>query len=352
MGAGCSSNNGEKAIRYNLLNVLGRGSFGIVYRATLKEDKRKNARVQKGAEMACKVIDKTKLSPQESLLVAEEVEIMRKLDHPACITLLDYFETPEKHYMVLDMCVGGELFDRITESGSFSEKQASELIRTMADGLVYIHNNGIAHRDLKPENLLYCTKAPNSPLKITDFGLAKQMKPGVPMKTAAGTPGYVAPEVLVAKGYGKEVDWWSLGVILYIVLCGFPPFYHESTPALFKLIKRGDFQFPNPYWSKISADAKDLVKRLLTVDVKLRATGADVLSHKWLGGNADATALGDGYKDRIRLMQAKKKFRKFVKVVCAINIFLGEEMQTRPKIEKSTTFQKGVQAMALMDSNE
>jgi calcium/calmodulin-dependent protein kinase I len=145
--------------------------------------------------------------------------------------------------MVLELLTGGELFDRIVAKGSYSEKEASDLLRSITSAITYLHSINIVHRDLKPENLIYQSQNPDSPIKITDFGLAKFRKEGAgkpeAMTTACGTPGYVAPEVLKNEPYGKEVDMWSLGVILYILLCGFPPFYHESTAQLYKQIKKG-----------------------------------------------------------------------------------------------------------------
>jgi serine/threonine protein kinase len=139
------------------------------------------------------------------------------------------------------------------------------------------------------------------------------------MTTACGTPGYVAPEVLKNEPYSKSVDMWSLGVILYILLCGFPPFYHESTAALYKQIKKGQFEFPDPYWSEISDLAKDLVSKLLTVDPKMRYTASQVLNHPWIMGNASDKPLDQGYNRRLMMLQARRRLRKGVQMIIAIN---------------------------------
>jgi len=185
---------------------------------------------------------------------------------------------------------GGELFDKIVELGSYSEKDAANLVAKMVSAIDYLHELGIAHRDLKPENLLLRDKDSISEVKLADFGLSKIVSQQV-MMTACGTPGYVAPEVLLAKGYGPEVDMWSIGVITYILLCGFPPFYNEKLQLLFEQIMKADYDFPVDYWSDISEDAKDFIRKLLVVEPKKRMTGKEALQHKWLAGNASDVVL-------------------------------------------------------------
>jgi len=190
----------------------------------------------------------------------------------------------------MELLSGGELFDAIVEKGQYSEHDAAVATKAIAEAIRYLHGIGVVHRDLKPENLIYdSTVQSKRKLKITDFGLAKHRKDGARMATACGTPGYVAPEVLKAGGtgtgmskYGPEVDLWSLGVIVYILLCGFPPFYHENTSELYKQIRAGHFEFIDPYWTDISQAAKDLIKGLLTVDPKKRLTPDQVLQHPWV----------------------------------------------------------------------
>jgi len=223
----------------------------------------------------------------------------------------------------MELLTGGELFDRIVAKGSFSEREASEVTKNVTDAIAYIHKIGIVHRDLKPENLLFLNKDGDSPIKITDFGLAKfRANNGVEMHTACGTPGYVAPEVLKSENYTKAVDMWSLGVILYILLCGFPPFYHPKTAELYKLIKKGEFDFPAPYWTDISDSAKDLVRKLLTVDPKKRYTAEQVLQHPWVkGSTAKAAAFPASHTLRLKLLQARRKLKRTVRSIMAINKF-------------------------------
>jgi len=297
---------------YEIGGKLGTGSFAVVKQATRKSD---------GKQFAIKIIKKSKLNPDELAVVHDEVEIMHKVDHPNCVKLYEMFETSKKLYMVLELLTGGELFDRIVAKGSYSEKEASLLIRDIAGAIKYLHSIGVVHRDLKPENLLYLSPKPDSLIKITDFGLAKLKGSSTvdSMTTACGTPGYVAPEVLKNEPYDKAVDLWSLGVILYILLCGFPPFYHESTAQLYKQIKKGEYDFPDPYWTDISPEAKNLVQCLLTVNPKKRYTAEQVLQHPWIINQTSDKKFHDSHIERLKQMQARRKLRRGVQMVMAVN---------------------------------
>lgn len=294
---------------------LGKGSFATVKKATRRSD---------GKVFAVKIIKKSELKPEEIMVVHDEVEIMHKVDHPHCVKFIEMFETQKKLYMVMELLTGGELFDRIVEKSYFSEKEAVNVIKSVADALMYLHRNNIVHRDLKPENLLCSSKDDDFVIKITDFGLAKfRLNANATMHTACGTPGYVAPEVLQNEAYGPEVDVWSLGVILYILLCGFPPFYHARQPELYKIIKAGRYSFPEEYWGSISNEAKDLVSKCLTVNPKQRITPAGILAHPWIkGGDAMSDKnIGAHLTDNLRILQAKKKLRRTVQAIIAVNKF-------------------------------
>lgn len=179
------------------------------------------------------------------------MEILSQIDHPNIVKLYEIYDSKDKFYMVMELMVGGELFDRIVEKECYSEKLASDTIRPVIDAIRYCHAMGISHRDLKPENLLYDKGEDDSIIKISDFGLARVVSNDV-MTTACGTPGYVAPEVLIGKGYEYYCDYWSIGVILYVLLCGYPPFYEDTNEELFEKIKNADFDFPSPEWDDIS----------------------------------------------------------------------------------------------------
>ncbi|PIO70310.1 kinase domain protein [Teladorsagia circumcincta] len=180
----------------------------------------------------------------------------------------------------MELVTGGELFDRIVAKGSYTEKDASHLIRQVLHAVSFMHGNGVVHRDLKPENLLYYNQDEDSKIMVSDFGLSKTEDSGV-MATACGTPGYVAPEVLQQKPYGKAVDVWSIGVIAYILLCGYPPFYDESDANLFAQIIKGEYEFDAPYWDQISDSAKDFISHLMCCDPEQRFTCEQALEHPW-----------------------------------------------------------------------
>ncbi|KAK9302389.1 hypothetical protein QLX08_005636 [Tetragonisca angustula] len=262
--------------KYILKELLGTGAFSEVRLAESKE--------KPGQMFAVKIIDKKALKGKEDSL-ENEIRVLRRLTHPNIVQLLETFEDKHKVYLVMELVTGGELFDRIVEKGSYTEKDASGLIRQVLEAVAYMHDQGVVHRDLKPENLLYYSPEEDSKIMISDFGLSKMEDSGV-MATACGTPGYVAPEVLAQKPYGKAVDVWSIGVISYILLCGYPPFYDESDANLFAQILKGEFEFDSPYWDDISDSAKDFIHKLMCVNVEERYTCKQALAHPWISGNA------------------------------------------------------------------
>uniref|UniRef100_A0A9J7X0V3 Calcium/calmodulin-dependent protein kinase 1Db n=2 Tax=Cyprinus carpio TaxID=7962 RepID=A0A9J7X0V3_CYPCA len=213
----------------------------------------------------------------------------------------------ENEIAVLRNVSGGELFDRIVERGFYTEQDASALIKQVLDAVNYLHSLGIVHRDLKPENLLYFNPHEESKIMISDFGLSKME--GVAndiMSTACGTPGYVAPEVLAQKPYSKAVDCWSIGVIAYILLCGYPPFYDENDSKLFEQILRAEYEFDSPYWDDISDSAKDFINNLMQKDPEKRLTCEEALRHPWIAGD---TALCKNIHESVS-RQMKKNFAK------------------------------------------
>jgi len=201
--------------------------------------------------------------------------------------------------------MGGELFDRIVEKGSYTEKDASNIVKQILDACSYIHDLGIVHRDLKPENILYYSPEEDSKIMISDFGLSRMENEGE-MATACGTPGYVAPEVLKHKPYGKAVDCWSIGVITYILLCGYPPFYSESDAELFTQILNADYEFDEPYWDEISESAKSFIRHLMCYDPQQRYTCKQAQAHPWISGTE---ALDKNIHESVS-QQIKKNFAK------------------------------------------
>jgi len=297
---------------YDFKETLGSGTFATVKLGVHKKT---------GEKFAIKVIDKSNIGDFEDSLKTE-VDVMKSVNHPNIICMKEIFDSSDKLYIVLELVTGGELFDRIVSKGSYSEKEASELMKQVLDALSYLHAKGIVHRDLKPENLLYASPAPDAPIKLADFGLAKIVSSGGQssvMHTTCGTPGYVAPEVLKNDGYDKQVDAWSMGVILYILLCGFPPFHDDNQALLFEQIKNGKYDFPDPWWSNISDQAKDLVKKMMTVDPKARYSIDDCLKHPWISGDAASDAPIQGLAESMRKWNARRKFRQGALGVIASN---------------------------------
>jgi len=261
---------------YALGKKLGTGSYAVVKEGTNKTS---------GDRFAVKII--AKKHAKETRLKSE-VALMAQVDHPNCVKLWDVFSDPERLCLVLDLLTGGTVLDRILEVESFTEGQAASVIADVLNALHYIHNIGITHRDLKPENLLYVTNDPSSDqynvIKIVDFGLAKLQDDKSSLQTVCGTPYFIAPEILDEehKTYGAEVDVWSLGVILYFMLCGFHPFDDQKYPIMFNNIKKGRYSFPSPFWDSISKGAKDYIAQSLTVDPALRPTAGQCMEHPWI----------------------------------------------------------------------
>ncbi|XP_011192174.1 calcium/calmodulin-dependent protein kinase type 1 isoform X3 [Zeugodacus cucurbitae] len=282
--------------KYNLHGLLGTGAFSEVRLAESKENPDEH--------FAVKIIDKKALKGKEESL-ENEIRVLRRLAHPNIVQLLETFEDKWKVYLVMELVTGGELFDRIVEKGSYTEKDASDLIRQILEAVDYMHEQGVVHRDLKPENLLYYSPNNDSKIMISDFGLSKMEDSGI-MATACGTPGYVAPEVLAQKPYGKAVDVWSIGVISYILLCGYPPFYDENDANLFAQILKGEFEFDSPYWDEISESAKNFIQNLMCVNVDKRYTCKQALAHPWISGNAASNKNIHGTVSE----QLKKNFAK------------------------------------------
>uniref|UniRef100_A0A663MWV2 Calcium/calmodulin-dependent protein kinase type IV n=2 Tax=Telluraves TaxID=3073808 RepID=A0A663MWV2_ATHCN len=280
------------------------GATSIVYRCRQKGTQKPYA-----IKMLKKTVDKK--------IVRTEIGVLLRLSHPNIIKLKEIFETPTEISLVLELVTGGELFDRIVEKGYYSERDAADAVKQILEAVAYLHANGIVHRDLKPENLLYATPAPDAPLKIADFGLSKIVEDQVTMKTVCGTPGYCAPEILRGCAYGPEVDMWSLGIITYILLCGFEPFYDErGDQYMFKRILNCEYDFVSPWWDDVSLNAKDLVKKLIVLDPKKRLTTLQALQHPWVTGKAANFAHMDNAQKKLQEFNARRKLKASLWTYC------------------------------------
>lgn len=274
---------------YEVGETVGVGGFAVVKKG---KDKKTSEPV------AIKVVDKSRYAAGDNSL-EREIQVLLKVDHPNCIRLFDVFITPRKVYIVTELVTGGELLDRVTERGNYTEREAAAIIRQILDGVTYLHAQGIVHRDLKLENMIMANERDDSPVKIADFGLSKFFSPETVLSTMCGSPQYVAPEVLGVgdgnKEYSPAVDMWSVGVILFILLSGYSPFDDDNDAVLFEKIKKGNYDADDPIWENISAEAKALVAQLLTVDTAKRLTAEQALAHPWVqgksaGGKAPAVA--------------------------------------------------------------
>jgi calcium-dependent protein kinase len=268
---------GNLTDKYDIIKEIGSGGFS---RCLLVKNKITNQ------SYACKELLKKSLSDYEGLM--REVNLMIKLDHPNIIKLYEVYENEKNIYLIMELCTGGELFDRIVDNTEkeiqFTEKQAAEIFKQMMSAINYCHKNGIVHRDLKPENLLYLTKDENSPIKVIDFGMSKRFDSKHFMSEKVGTAYYISPEVLQGK-YDEKCDIWSAGVILYIIICGYPCFNGEDDDEIFEAIKKGKIAFPSPEWDDISEDVKVLIKKMCCSPSK-RLTAEQVLNQPWVKDNA------------------------------------------------------------------
>ncbi|XP_023259093.1 serine/threonine-protein kinase DCLK2 isoform X2 [Seriola lalandi dorsalis] len=263
--------------KYKVGKVIGDGNFAVVKECVERST---------GKEFALKIIDKAKCSGKEHL-IENEVAVLRKVKHPNIIMLIEEVDTPSELYLVMELVKGGDLFDAITSSAKYTERDASIMVYNLAGALKYLHSMNIVHRDIKPENLLVFEYPDGiKSLKLGDFGLATVVEG--PLYTVCGTPTYVAPEIIAESGYGLKVDIWAAGVITYILLCGFPPFRSESNlqEDLFDQILLGRLDFPSPYWDNITDSAKELIGKMLQVNMEARYTAQDVLSHPWVTDDA------------------------------------------------------------------
>ncbi|XP_022765594.1 calcium-dependent protein kinase 1-like isoform X1 [Durio zibethinus] len=296
---------------YSLGRKLGQGQFGTTFLCVEKST---------GKEYACKSIAKRKLLTDEDVEdVRREIQIMHHLaGHPNVISIKGAYEDAVAVHVVMELCAGGELFDRIIQRGHYTERKAAALTRTIVGVVEACHSLGVMHRDLKPENFLFVNQQEDSLLKTIDFGLSIFFKPGEKFTDVVGSPYYVAPEVL-RKRYGPEADVWSAGVILYILLSGVPPFWAETEQGIFEEVLHGDLDFESDPWPSISESAKDLVRRMLIRDPRRRLTAHAVLCHPWIqiDGVAPDKPLDSAVLSRLKQFSAMNKLKKMALRVIA-----------------------------------
>jgi calcium/calmodulin-dependent protein kinase I len=287
---------------------LGRGAFSVVRlcheRAT-------------GKAWAVKIIEKESLNADDLEDIEAEIGILSTINHANIMNLQDTIITDARFYLVSEYIEGGELFDRIVGKVCYTEKEARDTIKLLLSAIAYCHSQNIVHRDLKPENLLLTSELDDSDIKVADFGLARKIADGSPLDTVCGTPTYVAPEILEMEGYGLGVDIWSIGIVTFILLCGYPPFRSDDSnlSVLFEQIKHAEYEFRSPFWDPISLEARAFVQRMLIKDPKKRATAAELLEDPWIVGSDISTVPLDAAHAGIAAFNSRKKWRAAIRTV-------------------------------------
>lgn len=257
--------------KYTIIREINHGAFSKVYKAKVNET---------GEYVALKKMSKKKLTMRQKENILREASIHKTLNHPNIVRFIEFFQTEEEYVLVLELMNGGELFERIEKVEYLTESDARIIIRDVALGIKYLHDNGIVHRDIKPENIVFATVG-LTPVKLCDFGLSKILTDNV-TETPCGTVGYLAPEIAKEMAHNYGVDMWGLGCVLYAMLCGFPAFYDPNIHILTAKVKTGDFDFPAPWWDDVSESAKDLIRHCLRVDPRKRYNINEFLRHPWM----------------------------------------------------------------------
>lgn len=305
---------------YNIENVVGEGAFAKVHLGKLRST---------GEKCAIKVVNKVDQSPKDMEFILREMDIMMKVSHPSIVSTYDIFDSPNVLHLVIEYMEGGELFDIIADKDRLSEQQASQVVRDIIRGCEYLHAMDVVHCDIKPENILCKTTEWPLDVKLCDFGLSNYIDRSAgadasenTMTAVIGTPGYVAPEVIKREPYGKAVDMWSCGVVLYVMLSGRMPFYGRNDVDCLRRTASGEYSFPDEQWKNISGDAISLVKSLLQVDPEKRLTARAALNHRWLETPEHNSALP--IENNLReLHSSRRKLKKVIMGVLTIQKMEG-----------------------------
>jgi len=299
---------------------LGSGAFAQVKKVTSK----KNSKTVR----AMKILDKSKVPPNEEEKFISEIQVLRQLDHPHILKLYEFYQDKKNYYIIMELCTGGELFDKIVELNGFTEKEATYIMKQLLSAIRYAHNHKIVHRDLKPENILLDTHSDGTyDVKIIDWGTAKTFDPSGKMTERFGTAYYIAPEVL-KREYNEKCDMWSIGVVLYVLLSGTPPFPGNNDKEILKAVAKGAYDFDGDEWNNISEDAKDLINKLLTYDPVKRISAKEALEHKWFETASHLDTKVDEEKMRKNL-QNLKGFRAEQKLQQATYAFIASHLASK-----------------------
>ncbi|ELK17267.1 PREDICTED: calcium/calmodulin-dependent protein kinase type II subunit alpha isoform X1 [Dipodomys ordii] len=331
---------------YQLFEELGKGAFSVVRRCV---------KVLAGQEYAAKIINTKKLSARDHQKLEREARICRLLKHPNIVRLHDSISEEGHHYLIFDLVTGGELFEDIVAREYYSEADASHCIQQILEAVLHCHQMGVVHRDLKPENLLLASKLKGAAVKLADFGLAIEVEGEQQAWFGfAGTPGYLSPEVLRKDPYGKPVDLWACGVILYILLVGYPPFWDEDQHRLYQQIKAGAYDFPSPEWDTVTPEAKDLINKMLTINPSKRITAAEALKHPWISHRSTVASCMHRQEtvDCLKKFNARRKLKgAILTTMLATRNFSGGKSGGNKKND-GVKKRKSSSSVQLMESSE
>ncbi|CAD8087698.1 unnamed protein product [Paramecium primaurelia] len=309
---------------YQVGKLLGEGAYGQVSIVTHRVT---------GMQRAMKAIRKDCLFEEEQAKLFSEMTILKNLNHPHIVNLFELYEDEKFYYLITEYLRGGELFDRIQKAKSFSEADAVRYMKQVISAVAYCHSNNIVHRDLKPENIIFASEDQYSTLKVIDFGTSRKFDKNQNMSKRLGTPYYIAPEVLQKK-YNEKCDVWSCGVILYILLAGYPPFYGRNETEIFDKILKGKIPFHTTEWNKISKEAKNLITNMLCQDVEKRYSAQQVLDDPWMQQGQEQNLFDDNFLKNLTEFSAKSKLKQ------ALLTFMASQMIQPKEVEQIQEFFK------------
>lgn len=326
-----------KKQQYTFGKTIGKGTYSVVRSAT------RTLPDHTTQPVAVKIIKKDQLKQREHLIM-QEIEMVRSLNHPHIIKLIDWFESKDKFYLVFEEAHGGELFYRLMQ-GRFTERAACRIIYVVLEAIVYMHRNGIVHRDIKPENILYRSEAQDADIVLVDFGIATHLyeHTDTELHGMCGSVGYAAPEVMARKGYGKPVDMWGLGVVTYCMLCGFAPFSSVDPKLFLEQVESATISFEGKYWDSVSAEGIDFVQQCLNRDPEQRITSEDALHHAWFrlisnemhesddDGNDISAGVRENYRSKWKSVMATVRATKRIQALSNTHVEpLLEDSPTSP----------------------
>ncbi|CAD8053433.1 unnamed protein product [Paramecium sonneborni] len=307
---------------YVIKEMLGEGGFGKVYKAVHR---------QTGMIRAIKLILKSKLNKEDQEKLLEETSILMDIDHPNIVKLYEMFQDENSYYLISEYCDGGELFEKIKFVQILTEKEIASYMKQILSAVSYCHSKGIVHRDLKPENILFDSKSQGATLKIIDFGASAKLKEDEKLNKKIGTPFYVAPEVLNGS-YDEKCDIWSLGVVLYILLCGYPPFFGHSEEEVLAKVRKGTYQFDSNDWSRVSMQAKDLIRRMLFYDPSFRIGASDAYQHAWISNNKAKGQVNNLSLKRLQDFDSKNKLKYAILQFITVQVVSNQQKNDLQKI--------------------